>query len=168
MRAETIAAESVLHDMGLISIISSDSQAMGRGEVLAGDPDGRHHEEGRGKLPRTHPPTTTSAVLRFSPKVTINPAITQGIGHVLGSHCSGKLADLVLGTAAFSARSRRWSSRDWFINWANMVIPNASSAHTAADDVSTHVRRAFASVCRSTCVSFVPRAAYDAGIREKL
>ena len=93
VRAETVAAENVLHDMGVISMISSDSQAMGRvGEIQTADA----MKAARGKLPEDAPGNDNFRVLRYVAKLTINPAITQGVSHLIGSVEVGKYADLVL------------------------------------------------------------------------
>ena len=103
VRAETIAAENVLHDMGVISMISSDSQAMGRiGENwLRAIQTADAMKTGRGKLPEDAPGNDNFRVLRYVAKITINPAIAHGISHVLGSVEVGKMADLVLWEPAF-------------------------------------------------------------------
>ncbi len=103
VRAETIAAENVLHDIGVISMISSDSQAMGRvGENwLRAIQTADAMKTGRGKLPEDATGNDNFRVLRYVAKVTINPAITHGISHVLGSIAPGKMADLVLWEPAF-------------------------------------------------------------------
>lgn len=92
VRAETVAAENVLHDMGVISMISSDSQAMGRvGEnwlrvIQTADA----MKAARGKLPEDAPGNDNFRVLRYVAKLTINPAITQGVSHLIGSVEVGK------------------------------------------------------------------------------
>ena len=98
VRAETIAAENVLHDIGAISMVSSDSQAMGRvGEdwlrtIQMADA----MKAARGKLPEDAADNDNFRVLRYVAKVTINPAITQGVSDYIGSIEPGKIADLVL------------------------------------------------------------------------
>lgn len=98
IRRETIAAEDILHDMGAFSIISSDSQAMGRvGEVLIRTFQTAHKMKlQRGRLPEETGDNDNLRVRRYIAKVTINPAIAQGISHVVGSVEVGKLADLCL------------------------------------------------------------------------
>ncbi len=98
IRAETIAAENVLHDLGVISMMSSDSQAMGRiGECwLRTIQTADAMKTGRGKLPEDAKGNDNFRVLRYVAKITINPAIAHGISHVLGSVEVGKVADLVL------------------------------------------------------------------------
>ncbi len=97
VRAETIAAETVLHDLGIISMVSSDSQAMGRvGESVTRAFQIAHHCKAlRGPLAEDSDANDNERVLRFLAKVTINPAITNGVGHAIGSIAPGKIADLV-------------------------------------------------------------------------
>ncbi len=113
VRAETIGAENVLQDMGVISMFSSDSQAMGRvGENwLRAIQTADCMKRSRGKLPEDSPTHDNFRVLRYVAKVTINPALTFGLSHVVGSIGVGKMADLVLWEPHSSARSRRRSSR---------------------------------------------------------
>ena len=105
IRRETIAAEDILHDLGAMSMISSDSQAMGRvGEVITRTWQTAHKmkvQRGACWTIRTAPATTTSACKRYVAKYTINPAITHGIAHEVGSIEKGKLADIVLWKPAF-------------------------------------------------------------------
>ena len=128
VRAETIAAENVLHDMGVISMISSDSQAMGRiGENwLRTIQTADAMKKARGKLPEDAPGNDNFRVLRYVAKVTINPAITHGISHVLGSIELGKLADLVLWEPGFFGAKPKLVIKGGLIIWALMGDPNAS------------------------------------------
>ena len=98
IRRETIAAEDILHDLGAFSMMSSDSQAMGRvGEVLIRTWQTAHKMKlQRGALKEDTARNDNMRVRRYIAKYTINPAITHGIGHVVGSIEPGKLADLVL------------------------------------------------------------------------
>lgn len=99
IRAETIAAEDVLHDIGAISMMSSDSQAMGRcGEVILRTWHTAHKNKAqRGKLPEDQRSDNDNfRVKRYISKYTINPALAQGMGHLIGSVEVGKIADLVL------------------------------------------------------------------------
>jgi urease subunit alpha len=168
VRAETIAAESVLHDLGILSMITSDSQAMGRvGEnwtraIQTAD----SMKKSRGKLPEDAAGNDNFRVLRFIAKVTINPAITQGIGHVLGSISPGKLADLVLWDPAFFAVKPKMVIKGGMINWASMGDPNASLP-TPQPTLYRPMFGAFGSALSKTCVTFVSRAAYDLGIAQK-
>jgi urease subunit alpha len=168
VRAETIAAESVLHDLGILSMITSDSQAMGRvGEnwtraIQTAD----SMKKSRGKLPEDASGNDNFRVLRFVAKVTINPAIAQGVGHVLGSISPGKLADLVLWEPAFFAVKPKMVIKGGMINWASMGDPNASLP-TPQPTLYRPMFGAFGSALSRTCVTFVSRAAFDRGIAEK-
>jgi len=144
IRAETIAAEDVLHDLGAISMMSSDSQAMGRcGEVILRTWNTAHKNKlQRGTLPedvelnKAHndtPYTTTQncqadnfRVKRYVSKYTINPAIAQGMGHVLGSVEVGKLADLVVWTPSNFGTKPKMVVKGGMISWCMMGDPNAS------------------------------------------
>jgi urease subunit alpha len=143
IRPETIAAEDRLHDLGAISMMSSDSQAMGRiGEVICRTWQTAHKMRTQfGKLGPTasgakssvkHRPTSDHSaadnfrVLRYLAKYTINPAITHGISHVVGSLEVGKLADLVIFKPALFGVKPEMILKGGFIAWANMGDPNAS------------------------------------------
>ncbi|MES2794138.1 MAG: urease subunit alpha [Planctomycetota bacterium] len=168
VRAETIAAESVLHDMGILSMITSDSQAMGRvGECwLRAIQTADSMKKARGKLPEDAPGNDNFRVLRFISKVTINPALAQGVGHVLGSISPGKLADLVLWEPAFFGAKPKLVIKGGMINWANMGDPNASLS-TPQPTMYRPMFGAYGSALSKTCVTFVSRAAYDLGIAKK-
>jgi urease subunit alpha len=168
VRAETIAAESVLHDMGLLSMITSDSQAMGRvGENwLRALQTADSMKKARGRLPEDAPGNDNFRVLRFVAKVTINPAIAHGIGHVIGSIAPGKLADLVLWEPAFFAAKPKLVIKGGLINWANMGDPNASLP-TPQPTFYRPMFGAFGSAIARTCVTFVSKASHEAGIAQK-
>ncbi|MFH1496501.1 MAG: urease subunit alpha [Verrucomicrobiota bacterium] len=129
IRPETIAAEDRLHDLGAISMMSSDSQAMGRiGEVICRTWQTAHKMKVQfGKLsgPK-HPDADNFRVLRYLAKYTINPAITHGMGHIIGSIGIGKLADLVVFKPALFGVKPELILKGGFIAWANMGDPNAS------------------------------------------
>jgi urease subunit alpha len=169
VRAETIAAESVLHDMGLISIITSDAQAMGRvGENwLRAMQTADAMKKARGKLPEDAPGHDNFRVLRYVAKITINPAIAQGVGHVIGSIAPGKLADLVLWERPFFGAKPKMVIKGGFINWANMGDPNASLP-TTQPMMYRPMFGALGTAVQATCVTFVSRAAHECGIAEKL
>jgi urease subunit alpha len=169
VRAETIAAENVLHDMGVISMFSSDSQAMGRiGENwLRAIQTADAMKRARGKLPEDSPRNDNFRVLRFIAKVTINPAITQGISHVLGSIEVGKMADLVLWEPAFFGAKPKLVIKGGLINWALMGDPN-SSLPTPQPVIYRPMFGSFGDALPATCVTFVSRMSYDAGIADKL
>jgi urease subunit alpha len=129
IRPETIAAEDRLHDLGAISIMSSDSQAMGRvGEVLIRTWQTAHKMKTQfGRLAGpSHPAADNFRALRYLAKYTVNPAIAHGIAHVVGSLEVGKLADLVLFKPAFFGAKPELVLKGGFIAWANMGDPNAS------------------------------------------
>jgi urease subunit alpha len=128
IRGETIAAEDVLHDLGAISMISSDSQAMGRvGEVIARTwQTAAKMKDERGRLPEDGGANDNFRVRRYLAKYTINPAITHGMAHELGSVEVGKWADLVLWRPAFFGIRPELVLKGGFIAWAQMGDPNAS------------------------------------------
>ena len=128
IRGETIAAEDVLHDLGAISMMSSDSQAMGRvGEVICRTWQTAHKMRGeRGRLAGESGDNDNLRIRRYIAKYTINPAITHGIAHEVGSVEVGKLADLVLWKPAFFGIRPELVIKGGFIAWAQMGDPNAS------------------------------------------
>ena len=169
IRAETIAAENVLHDLGVISMFSSDSQAMGRiGECwLRTIQTADAMKTGRGKLPEDAPGNDNFRVLRYVAKITINPAIAHGISHVLGSVEVGKIADLVLWEPAFFGAKPKLVLKNGVISWAVMGDPNASLP-TPQPVYYRPMFGAFGQALPDTCVTFVSRAAHAAGIGERL
>lgn len=128
IRGETIAAEDILHDLGAISMMSSDSQAMGRiGEVITrtwqtADKMSRQ----RGRLAGESAGNDNLRIKRYVSKYTINPAIAHGVGHLVGSVEVGKLADLVLWRPAFFGAKPEMVLKGGFIAWAQMGDANAS------------------------------------------
>ena len=169
IRAETIAAENVLQDIGAISMFSSNSQAMGRiGECwLRCIQTADAMKTGRGKLPEDAPGNDNFRVLRYVAKITINPAIAHGISQVLGSVEVGKIADLVLWEPAFFAAKPKLVIKNGLINWAVMGDPNAS----LPTPQPTYYRPMFGAqgdALPATCVTFVSGAAHAAGIKERL
>ena len=128
IRGETIAAEDILHDLGAISMISSDSQAMGRvGEVICRTWQTAHKMAlQRGKLPGDPARHDNARVKRYIAKYTINPAIAHGVGHLVGSVEPGKLADLVLWKPAMFGAKPELVLKGGFIAWAQMGDANAS------------------------------------------
>jgi urease subunit alpha len=128
IRAETIAAEDVLHDLGAISMMSSDSQAMGRvGEVICRTwQTASKMKEQRGPLPQDSTRHDNARVKRYLAKYTINPALTHGISAYVGSIEVGKLADLVLWKPAFFGVKPELIIKGGFIAAAAMGDPNAS------------------------------------------
>ncbi|HYZ53963.1 MAG TPA: urease subunit alpha [Streptosporangiaceae bacterium] len=169
VRAETIAAENVLHDLGAISMFSSDSQAMGRvGETwLRAIQTADAMKKARGKLPEDAAGNDNFRVLRYVAKTTINPAIAAGTARVIGSIEPGKLADLVLWEPAFFGAKPKLVIKGGLINWALMGDVNASTA-TTEPVCYRPMFGAFGSALPQTCVSFVSPAAYEAGVAERL
>jgi urease subunit alpha len=169
VRAETIAAENVLHDLGAISMFSSDSQAMGRvGENwLRVMQTADTMAKGRGKLPEDSADNDNFRVLRYVAKITINPAITTGTARVIGSVEPGKLADLVLWEPAFFGAKPKLVIKGGLINWSMMGDVNASVG-TAEPVCYRPMFGSFGSALEQTCISFVSRAAYEAGVADRL
>jgi urease subunit alpha len=128
IRGETIAAEDVLHDLGAISMISSDSQAMGRvGEVVCRTwQTAAKMKDERGRLANETGPNDNLRVRRYLAKYTINPAIAHGMSHEIGSIEIGRWADLVLWRPAFFGLRPELVLKGGFIAWAQMGDPNAS------------------------------------------
>src|SRR6266566_5210593 len=128
IRAETIAAEDVLHDLGAISMMSSDSQAMGRvGEVVCRTwQTADTMRKQRGRLPGEQGANDNLRIRRYIAKYTINPAITHGVSNEIGSVEIGKLADLVLWKPAFFGIKPELVIKGGFIAWAQMGDAGAS------------------------------------------
>jgi urease subunit alpha len=128
IRGETIAAEDILHDLGAISMMSSDSQAMGRiGEVITRTwqtADKMKHQ--RGPLPGEKNGNDNLRIKRYISKYTINPALAHGMAHCIGSVEAGKLADLVLWKPSFFGVKPELVIKGGIIAWAQMGDPNAS------------------------------------------
>jgi urease subunit alpha len=169
IRAETMAAENFLHDLGAISMISSDSQAMGRvGENwLRVMQTADAMKAARGKLAEDAAGNDNFRVLRYVAKITINPAIAAGAARVIGSVEPGKLADLVLWEPAFFGAKPKLVIKGGLINWAMMGDPNASAA-TPEPVCYRPMFGAFGPARAKTCVSFVSAAAFEAGVAERL
>lgn len=163
IRAETIAAEDVLHDLGAISMMSSDSQAMGRcGEVILRTWNTAHKNKlQRGPLPEDKDTGADNfRVKRYVSKYTVNPAITQGWGHVIGSVEIGKFADLCLWKPAFFGVKPSLVVKGGMISSAMMGDPNASIP-TIEPII---VRPQFGPLTlQSTCITFVSKASIDNG-----
>jgi urease subunit alpha len=169
IRRETIAAEDILHDLGAFSMISSDSQAMGRvGEVITRSWQTAHKMKvQRGALREDSAGNDNFRARRYIAKYTINPAITHGIAHEIGSIEVGKLADLVLWRPAFFGAKPALIIKGGMIVAAPMGDPNAS----IPTPQPVHYRRMFGALGgarAATSVSFVSRAALDGGIGERL
>jgi len=169
IRRETIAAEDILHDLGAFSMISSDSQAMGRvGEVIIRTWQTAHKMKvQRGSLgtdPATH---DNFRAKRYIAKYTINPAITHGISHEVGSIEVGKLADLVLWKPAFFGAKPSLIIKGGMIIAAPMGDPNAS----IPTPQPVHYRPmfgAFGKAKHATTMTFLSQAGYNAGMHQQL
>lgn len=168
VRPETIAAENILHDMGVISMFSSDSQAMGRvGENWLRLVQTAHAMKiARGKLPEDSPNNDNFRVLRYVAKIAINPAITQGVSHLLGSVEVGKMADLVLWEPQFFGAKPKLIIKGGMINWSLMGDPNASLP-TPQPVFYRPMFGAMGKTLQDTCVTFVSQAALADGVKEK-
>jgi urease subunit alpha len=168
IRPETMAAEDVLHDLGVLSMYSSDSQAMGRvGETilrlfqtahkmkhftgpLAGDGDNDNNR-----------------ILRYLAKITVNPARTHGVSETVGSLLPGRLADIALWPIAFFGVKPKMIVKGGMIAWALMGDPNASIP-TPEPVRYRPMFGAIPAVIAETCVTFTSRSAHEAGIGERL
>jgi urease subunit alpha len=165
IRPETIAAEDRLHDLGAISMMSSDSQAMGRiGEVIIRTWQTAHKmkQQFGGLSGLSHPAADNFRALRYLAKYTINPAIAHGIAHIVGSLEVGKLADLVVFKPALFGVKPELVLKGGFVAWANMGDPNAS----IPTPQPTFYRPQFGAAGRaigSTNLTFVSRASLDHG-----
>jgi urease subunit alpha len=168
IRRETIAAEDILHDLGALSMMSSDSQAMGRiGEVITRTWQTAHKMKiQRGSLPGDPSRNDNQRVKRYIAKYTINPAITHGVAHEIGSVEVGKWADLVLWEPAFFGVKPALILKGGMINLALMGDPNAS----IPTPQPVHYREMFATrggALSRTSLTFVSQAAESAGIAER-
>ena len=169
VRPETQAAENFLHDRGVLSMFSSDSQAMGRvGESFMRAIQTACYMKSRvGKLPEDSPTNDNFRVLRYIAKITINPAITYGIDSVVGSVEVGKVADLVLWEPAMFGAKPKMVIKGGMVSWANMGDPNASLP-TPQPMIYRPMFGAFGSALPHTNLTFVSQAAYDCGIAQRL
>jgi len=169
IRPETIAAEDILHDMGVFSMISSDSQAMGRvGEVVTRTWQTAHKMKvQRGSLPQDTARNDNFRVKRYVAKYTINPAITHGMAKDIGSIEPGKLADLVLWKPAMFGAKPEIIVKGGFIAWSVMGDANASIP-TPQPVLYRPMFGAFGGATAATSLAFVSKAAMKAGIGESL
>jgi len=169
IRRETIAAEDILHDLGAFSMISSDSQAMGRvGEVIIRTWQTAHKMKvQRGPLPGDTADSDNFRVKRYVAKYTLNPALTHGIAHEVGSVEVGKRADLVLWRPAFFGAKPSLVLLGGTIAAAAMGDPNAS----IPTPQPVHYRPMFGTFGGALCassVTFVSRAAHEASLGNEL
>jgi urease subunit alpha len=169
IRKETIAAEDILHDLGALAMMSSDSQAMGRvGEVIIRTWQTAHKmKTQRGALLGDTERNDNARVKRYISKYTINPAIAQGFSSEIGSVAVGKLADLVLWSPAFFGVKPDLVIKGGSIACAPMGDPNAS----IPTPQPVHYRLMFGAMGRAvaaSCITFVSAAAIEAGIGKAL
>lgn len=164
IRGETIAAEDVLHDLGAISMMSSDSQAMGRvGEVITRTwQTADKMRRQRGRLPEERGDNDNLRVRRYVAKYTINPAIAHGLAGEVGSVEPGKLADLALWRPALFGAKPELVLKGGLIAWAQMGDPNASIP-TPQPVLARPMFGALGRATGATCVTFVSRASLEEG-----
>jgi len=165
IRGETIAAEDVLHDLGAISMMSSDSQAMGRvGEVVCRTWQTAHKMRAeRGRLADEAGDNDNLRIRRYLAKYTINPAIAHGIAHEVGSVEVGKLADLVLWKPAFFGVKPELVLKGGFIAWSQMGDANASIP-TPQPMMMRPMFGALGRAVGATSLAFVSSAGLEAGV----
>ena len=159
----------MLHDLGVISIFSSDSQAMGRiGETVTRAFQTAHHcKDQRGKLPEDAADNDNFRVLRYLAKVTINPAIAQGIAEHVGSIEAGKMADIVLWPIDAFAAKPKLVIKGGLVNWSLMGDPNASLP-TPQPVYYRPMFGAMGKALQTTRATFMSQASIDAGVPEQL
>ncbi|HHX13603.1 MAG TPA: urease subunit alpha [Clostridiales bacterium] len=169
MRATTIGAEDVLHDIGAISILSSDSQGMGRaGEtILRTWQLASKMKQQRGALPEEQGENDNQRVLRYLAKYTINPAIVLGIDDYVGSFQPGTLADIVIWKKEFFGAKPEFILKQGFMVMSAIGDSNAS---TKASEPLLYRRQfgAYGNAINELCRVFVTQAALDDGIEEKI
>jgi urease subunit alpha len=177
IRPETIAAEDILHDLGVISMISSDSQAMGRvGEVVTRTWQTAHKMKVQrgalaavhsGSLPGDSQGNDNSRAKRYIAKYTINPAITHGMAAEIGSIEPGKLADLVLWKPAFFGVKPEMIVKGGFIAWSAMGDPNASIP-TPQPVIYRPTFGSFGAAIAPTSITFLSEASLNDGVPQRL
>ena len=169
IRQETIAAEDILHDLGVFSMISSDSQAMGRvGEIVTRTWQTAHKMKvQRGPLPADSSRNDNARIKRYIAKYSINPAITHGIAASVGSIEPGKLADLVLWKPAFFGTKPEMVVKGGFIAWSVMGDANASIP-TPQPVLYRPMFGSFGRARENIALTFISKAAQDLGIPAKL
>lgn len=169
IRPETIAAEDILHDLGVFSMLSSDSQAMGRvGEVIIRTwQTADKMKKQRGPLTPDTEDSDNFRIKRYIAKYTINPAITHGVSHLVGSIEPGKFADLVIWSPMFFGVKPDLVLKGGSIAYAQMGDPNASIP-TPQPVFGRSMFAAFGKALTQSSITFVSQAAYDRGIAQKL
>lgn len=169
VRPKTQAAESIMHDLGILSMISSDSQAMGRiGEsFMRAIQTASFMKSAMGRLDEDSPANDNFRVLRYIAKVTINPAITFGVSDYIGSVEKGKIADLVLWEPQFFGAKPKMVIKGGIISWANMGDPNASLP-TPQPCYYRPMFGAYGGAIGDSCITFVSAAAHQRDIRRHL
>ncbi len=168
IRPETIAAEDILHDMGVFSIMSSDSQAMGRvGEVVTRTWQTADKMKAQRGALAEDPDSDNLRIKRYIAKYTINPAIAHGISQYVGSLEVGKIADIVLWKPAFFGVKPECVIKKGFMNFAKMGDPNASIP-TPQPVFYRPMFGAFASANTDSAVLFVSQASVDKKLKQKL
>jgi len=167
IRGETIAAEDILHDMGAISIMASDSQAMGRiGELVTRTwQTAAKMKEQRGPLPEDDGNDNTR-IKRYLAKYTLNPAIAHGMSHLIGTVQPGRLADLVLWKTSLFGAKPEMIVKGGTVAWAQMGDPNASIP-TPQPVVMRPMFGAHGKAVGNTSIAFVSAAAHAAGVKDK-
>ncbi len=169
IRPETIAAEDILHDLGVFSMISSDSQAMGRvGEVVIRTWQTAHKMKvQRGALAQDTARNDNFRVKRYIAKYTINPAITHGVAQQIGSIEPGKLADLVIWKPAFFGTKPEMVIKGGFIAWSVMGDANASIP-TPQPVLYRPMFGSFGGATAATSLTFISKAALEDGLPDRL
>ena len=169
IRGETIAAEDVLHDMGVLSMMSSDSQAMGRvGEVTTRNwQTADKMKKMTGSLPEDNSRNDNFRVKRYIAKITINPAITHGISDYVGSIRPGRLADIVIWTPQFFGVKPKMIIKGGLIAYSLMGDPNASIP-TTEPVLYRPMFGALGKAVQSTSVIFSSKVAIDNGLEKKI
>lgn len=169
VRPETQAAENLLHDLGVLSMITSDSQAMGRvGEnYLRAFQMASYMKQAMGRLWEDSPHNDNFRVRRYLAKITINPAITFGVSEHIGSVERGKVADLVLWEPAMFGAKPKMVIKGGMIGWANMGDPNASLV-TPQPMLYRPMFGLRGKALRRSCINFVSQAALQLDLCHRL
>ena len=164
-RSGTVAAETVLHDLGAIGIVSSDSQGMGRiGEVVTRTWQMAHRMK---EVYGADAPTDNERILRYLAKITINPAIAQGLAHVVGSLEPGKLADVVLWRPEFFGVKPQLVMKGGFVAWAPVGSGN-DSTRLGQPQIYRPMFGSYGAAPATLGVAFVSQAAIDNGLADRV